>query len=97
MIKLAITDLTASKELDSAAMTTIAGGRIALPGLPDFFVNDSFKYQSVDNSVRGLGQGTEQANQANGNVGSAVGQSNNSATFGQAGDNDFGFGRFFFD
>lgn len=95
MIKLAITDLTSSKELDRAAMTSIAGGLISVPRLPDFFINDSFKYQAVDNSTRGLAQGTEQANQANGNVGSTVGQSNNSATFGQAGDNDFGFGYWF--
>ena len=92
MTKLTLTDLSASKELDRAAMTTIAGGSISLPGLPASFINDSFKYQDIDNSVRSLAQGTAQGNQANGNAGSAVGQSNNSATYGQAGDNDWGFG-----
>ena len=92
MTKLILTDLSVSKELDRAAMTTVAGGSFVLPGLPDSFINDSFKYQTVDNSVRSLAQGTAQGNHADGNVGSAVGQSNNAATFGQAGDNDFGFG-----
>ena len=92
MTKLTLTDLSVSKELDRAAMTTIAGGGIVLPGLPTSFINDSYKSQKVDNSGRLLGQYTSQANQANGNVGSAIMQSNNSFTFGQAGDNDFGGG-----
>ena len=91
MTKLTLTDLSVSKELDRAAMTTIAGGSIVLPGLPASFINDSFKYQTVDNSGRALEQITVQGNQANGNVGSAVAQSNTSLTFGQAGDNDFGY------
>ena len=92
MTKLILTDLSESKELDRAAMTSVAGGTFVLPGVPASFINDSFKFQAVDNSVRSLAQGTTQGNQANGNVGSAVGQSNNAATLGQAGDNDLGFG-----
>ena len=92
MTKLNLTDLSESKELDRAAMTTVAGGTFVVPGVPDSFINDSFKLQDIDNSVRSLAQGTAQGNQANGNAYSAVGQSNNAATFGQAGDNDLGFG-----
>ncbi len=92
MTKLTLTDLSVSKELDRAAMTTVAGGSILIPGVPTSLINDSYKLQDVDNSIRSLAQGTAQGNQANGNAYSAVGQSNNAATFGQAGDNDFGFG-----
>ena len=92
MTKLTLTDLTASKELDHAAMTSIAGGRV-LEVIPrSSFINDSYKYQDIDNSVRILEQATAQGNQANGNGYSAVMQSNNAATAGQAGDNGSGFG-----
>ena len=91
MTKLTLTDLSESKELDRAAMTTVAGGTFVVPGLPASFINDSFKYQTVDNSGRALEQITSQGNQADGNAYSAVGQSNNAATFGQAGDNDLGY------
>ena len=87
MTKLTLTDLSESKELDRAAMTSVAGGSFVLPGLPPSFTNDSYKSQMVDNSARFLGQYTSQGNQANGNIGSAIMQSNNSFTFGQAGDN----------
>lgn len=94
MTKLTLTDLATSKELDRTAMTAIAGGSVKIEELRprSSFINDSFKYQDVDNSVRVLEQITAQGNQANGNGYSTVMQSNNAATAGQAGDNGSGFG-----